>query len=273
MTGIIGAICGDAIGVPYEFFQGENIKIKDFELITEKSGISDDSVHTLAVADWLMNTDRSHQALVDIIVAYTNKYRNFGYGEMMYTRCVINKKLEPYNSWGNGSAMRVSPVAWVAQSEEECLELAKRSAEVSHNHPEGIKGAQATAIAIWMNRNGYTKDDIKDYIEENFKYDLSTTVNEIRPHYHFDVSCQGSVPQAIRCWYESTDYEDCLRNVISIGGDADTQGAIAGAICAANPETDVPEWIVSKLFVEMNTARFDNDLRDVYNEFHEKFEM
>ena len=272
MIGIIGTICGDAIGVPYEFYQGSNIKTKDFELITNDSYISDDSVHTLAVADWLLHTDRSAQALSELIVSYTKKYQGYGYGKMLYDMCVLKGKLEPYNSFGNGSAMRVSPVAWVTDNFDECMQLAELSASVSHNHPEGIKGAKATAAAIWMNRHKYTKEAIKSYIEDEFKYNLTTTLDQIRPGYRFDVSCQGSVPQAIRCWLESTDYEDCIRNAVSLGGDADTQAAIAGSICAANTDTDVPDEIIMKLFFDDNDRRFTNELRDIYNEFHEKYE-
>lgn len=272
MIGIIGAICGDAIGVPFEFGISEKRKTKEFDLITANSRISDDSVHTLAVADWLMNTDRTPESLTELILKYTKTYSTYGFGGMMYKKCVMEGKLEPYGSWGNGSAMRVSPVAWVVDNVDDCLKLAEISASVTHNHPEGVKGAQATALAIFMNRNGYTKDDVKEEIESRFGYDLETPIDEIRPRYSFDVSCQGSVPQAIRCWYESVDYEDCVRNAISLGGDTDTQAAIAGSICAANPDTDVPEWVVKKLFSERN-RRFDSELRKVYKQFHDKYEI
>ena len=239
MIGIIGAIAGDAIGVPYEFYQGENIKTKDFDLIKPESRVSDDTVHTIAVADWLLHTDRSKQALSDLILKYTQTYPGYGFGGMMFEKCIKEGKLEPYGSWGNGSAMRVSPVIWVSNSEEECLKLAEKSASVSHNHTEGIKGAQATALAGWMNRNGYDKQAIKERIEKQFSYNLSRKVDEIRPNYKFYVSCQKSVPESIICWLESNSYEDCIRNTISLGGDADTMACIAGGICNSNPETQI----------------------------------
>lgn len=272
MVGIIGTICGDAIGSPFEFRTDEKRKSKDFELITPESKITDDSVHTLAVAEWLMDTSRTKEELSHLILKYTQRYSTYGFGGMMYKRCIMEGKLEPYGSWGNGSAMRVSPVGWVTETAEECLRLAVLSASVSHNHPEGIKGAQATALAIFMNRNGYTKDDIKEEIESRFGYDLDTPIDEIRPGYSFDVSCQGSVPQAIRCWYESTDYEDCIRNAVSLGGDADTQAAIAGSICAANPDTEVPEWIVKGLFFD-RFRRFEKELRETHIRFHLQYEV
>lgn len=270
MIGIIGAIAGDAIGVPYEFYQGENIKTKEFDLIKPESRVSDDTVHTIAVADWLMNTDRSEQALADLIIKWSYPRYHYGYGGMM-SKAIQQKKLEPYGSWGNGSAMRVSPVIWVSNSEDECLELAERSASVSHNHPEGIKGAQATALAGWMNRNGYDKKDIKERIEKQFGYDLSRTLDEIRPDYHFYVSCQKSVPESIIAWLESESYEDCIRNTISLGGDADTMACIAGGICNANPKTQISDKLVIELFGKYE-RKLDNEMRDILNNFHERFE-
>ena len=272
MIGIIGAIAGDAIGVPYEFYQGENIKTKEFDLIKIESRVSDDTAHTIAVADWLMNTDRSPEALSNLILEYTRTYSGYGFGGMMFKKCIEEGKLEPYGSWGNGSAMRVSPVAWVTDNFEECMELAEKSASVSHNHIEGIKGAQATAAAVWLNRKGYTKEFVKSYIEDEFGYNLSRTVDEIRQDYHFYVSCQKSVPESIICWLESTSYEDCIRNTISLGGDADTMACIAGGICNANPETQISDELVIELFGEYD-RRLDNHMRDILNKFHETYEM
>ena len=273
MIGIIGAICGDAIGVPYEFYQGTNIKTTDFELVTKDTRISDDSIHTLAIAYWLMHTDRSAEALSNKIVEFTNLYSGYGYGGLMAKYCLSYKKLRPYNSWGNGSGMRVSPVAWVAQDIDECLELAELSASVSHNHPEGIKGAKAVAIATWMNRNGYSKDAIKANVVDLTGYDLDRKIDDIRPTYHFEVSCQKSVPESILCWLESNSYEECIRNAISMGGDADTMACMAGAICNANPETQISDELVAKILMKEDGAMMDNFLRDIFNEFHERYEI
>ena len=154
---------------------------------------------------------------------------------------------EPYGSYGNGSAMRVSPVAWAARSLDEALSLARRSAEVTHNHPEGIKGAQATAAATFMALHGATKDAIRQYVETTFGYNLSVPLSDIRPGYRFEVSCQRSVPEALSCFLESDSYEDAVRNAVSLGGDADTQAAIAGAVAEAF-YGGVPEAIVQSVW-------------------------
>ena len=222
---MMGAICGDIIGSSYEF---HSTKKYDFPLFTKNSTFTDDTVMTCAVADWLLTGIAPEEKMQD----WGRRHFYAGYGPM-FRRWIQADFPRPYNSFGNGSAMRVSPVGWFAQSIEECLRLAKESAEVTHNHPEGIKGAQSTAAAIFLARNGSSKEDIKNYVAENFGYNLDRTVAAMKPEYDFDVTCQGSVPESIICFLESTDYESAIRLAVSMGGDADTMGAIAGGIAAA----------------------------------------
>ena len=229
MKGIIGAIAGDIIGSVYEF---RPIKTKEFSLFNKKSSFTDDTIMTLAVAKWLLEDKDSKEELVKQLQNFGRRYPKGGYGRM-FNNWLRTKNPEPYNSWGNGSAMRVSPVAWVGDSLEEVQKLARISAEVTHNHPEGIKGALATADAIYLARLGSSKEEIRDHIEIRYDYDLSRTVDDIRPYYKFDVSCKGSVPESIICFLEAKDYEDTIRNCISLGGDADTMAAIAGGIAEA----------------------------------------
>ena len=255
MKGIIGAICGDIIGSTREF---NPIKTKDFELIPKYSAFTDDTVLTLSVASWLLNDNTySKEVLVNEIKDLCSQYK-VGYGGR-FRSWIISDKTEAYNSWGNGSAMRVSPTAWVADSLEEAEKLAKISAEVTHNHPEGIKGAVSTAASIYLARCGKSKQYIKNYVEENFNYDLSRKLDDIRPNYPFEVSCQKSVPEAIICFLESDSYEDTVRNAISLGGDADTQAAIGGSIASAF--YDVPKSIyldcVSKLDEQLTSILYD----------------
>lgn len=260
MEGIIGAIAGDIIGSVYEFHP---IKIKEFSLFNKKSSFTDDSIMTLAVAQWLLNDKNSKEELVKQLQIFGHRYPKGGYGRM-FNNWLRTENPEPYNSWGNGSAMRVSPVAWVGDSLEEVQRLARISAEVTHNHPEGIKGALATADAIYLARLGSSKEEIRDHIEIRYDYDLDRTVDEIRPYYKFDVSCQGSVPESIICFLEAKDYEDTIRNCISLGGDADTMAAIAGGIASAYWE--VPNDIRSKTI-----NRLSDDLLDVLIEFENNF--
>ena len=224
---LLGAICGDIIGSSREF---RPVKHVDFELLPNKSRFTDDTVMTCAVAEWLMN---QQEDLTAVMHEWGLKYSNVGYGGMFF-RWIVSTNPKPYNSFGNGSAMRVSPVGWVANSLEETLELAKTTAEVTHNHPEGIKGAQAVAVAVFMARNGSSKSEIKQYIQQHFPgYNLDRDCKTIRQDYRFDVTCQGSVPESIIAFLESVDYESAVRLAVSLGGDADTMGAIAGAIAAA----------------------------------------
>lgn len=222
---MLGAIAGDIIGSVYE---GNNIKTKDFSLFQPFSTFTDDTVLTVAVADVLMINGNYAQTFK----RYFRDYPDRGYGGSFYMWARSDRIL-PYNSFGNGSAMRVSPVGWAFDSLEETLQEAERSAAVTHNHLEGIKGAQATATAIYLARHRKSKEEIKFYISNNFGYNLNRTLKEIRPSYNFDVTCQGSVPESIIAFLESESYEDCLRNAVSLGGDSDTIASIAGGIAEA----------------------------------------
>jgi ADP-ribosylglycohydrolase len=234
---IIGAVAGDIIGSVYEF---HNIKTVKFDLFCPRSEFTDDSVLTLATMDVLMNQKN-----------YTEAYQLFGrkypnsYGHGFYS-WIRSENPEPYNSWGNGSAMRVSPVGWYGGSLDEVMAEAQRSAEVTHNHPEGIKGAQSAAAAIYMARTGKTKAEIKKFITDTFDYDLDRKIDDIRPDYQFNESCQGTVPEAIIAFLESTDFENAIRLAISIGGDSDTIACITGGIAEAYYKT-IPENIVENV--------------------------
>lgn len=260
MKGIIGAISGDIIGSTREF---NSIKTKDFKLFTKRSTFTDDTIMTLAIADWLIEDKTSSSVLIDSLKYWGNKYPHAGYGGM-FKNWLRQDSPEPYGSWANGSAMRVSPCAWVGESIEEVQKLAYESAAVTHNHPEGIKGALATADAIYLARIGAEKQEIKEHIEVRYQYDLDITLGELRPHYDFDVSCAGSVPESIICFLEAKDFEDTIRNAVSLGGDADTQAAIAGSIASAY--WDVPKKIAFKAI-----HRLDYDLLRVFIDFEEKF--
>lgn len=242
---MLGAIVGDFIGSRFEF---NNYRATDFKLIVPKCRFTDDTVCTVAVADWL--NQGAKENLVEIMRYWGFRYYNAGYGGMFYRWLNPTIEPEPYNSWGNGSAMRVSPVGWLFGSLEETLKYAKRSAEITHNHPEGIKGAQATAAAIFLARTTKDKTKIKAYIEESFGYNLSQTCDEIRPEYKFDVSCQGSVPQAIVAFLESQSFENAIRLAVSLGGDSDTIAAITGSISEAfygEIPADIVAQVVSQL--------------------------
>jgi len=230
---MLGAIIGDIVGSVYEF---SSDKTKDFPLFHEGSRLTDDSFMTVAVACACMKSDLSDEEdFKSWTVHYMRKigraFPDAGYG-YNFARWLNSDVMGPYNSCGNGSAMRVSPVAYVAKTLDEAEKLAKWSAEVSHDHPEGIKGAQAVAAAVFLARKGNGKEAIKAYVEKNF-YSLNFTLDEIRPSYKFDVTCQGSIPQALQCFFEAESYEDALRNAVSLGGDGDTQAAMAGAVAEA----------------------------------------
>lgn len=254
---LCGAMAGDMIGSFYEF---NATKKTDFYLFTPFSSFTDDTVMTVANADWLVTGD----SLMGIMQDYGNRYPNAGYGGM-FRNWLREEEPKPYNSFGNGSAMRVSPVGWAFDTLEETLEAAKQSAEVTHNHPEGIKGAQATAACIYLARTGKTKQEIKEYIEQTFGYNLNRTCDEIRPEYHFDVTCQGSVPESIIAFLESTDFEDAVRLAVSLGGDADTMGAITGGIAEAF-YGGVPKHIRKEVL-----KRLPNDFIGVMSGFYQKF--
>ena len=232
---MFGAILGDIIGSPYEFDMGD--KTKDFPLFSKHSHFTDDSVMTIAVAEALMEfADQSDEEIKGTLIysmqRWGRKYPNAGYGGMFYY-WLREKDPQPYNSYGNGSAMRVSSAGWLFDTLEETRHMARLTAEVTHNHPEGIKGAEATASAIFLARNGNNKDEIHDYIVREFGYDLSRTCDEIRPTYHHVETCQQTVPEAITAFLDGLDFEDVIRTAVSLGGDCDTLTCIAGSIAEA----------------------------------------
>lgn len=222
---LLGAVAGDIIGSIYERY---SIKRTDFPLFSEASHFTDDTVMTVAVADWLLDTNELIPSLQD----YVRRYPKAGYGGM-FRQWAMSANPLPYHSFGNGSAMRVSPVGWAFDTLEETLKHAAESAAVTHNHPQSIKGAQAVAACIFLARKRKSKTNIQEYIEKYFGYNLHRTCNEIRPNYRFDVTCQGSVPESIIAFLESTDFESAVRLAVSLGGDADTMGAITGSIAEA----------------------------------------
>ena len=229
---MLGAIVGDIVG---SRFERHNHKSKDFELFTDRCRFTDDTAMTVAIAKALLECKGDYTELSDHTVRCMQeigrKHPNAGYGQIFYL-WLHHKNPGPYRSYGNGSAMRVSPVAYVAKTEKECIQLAKAVTQVSHDHPEGIKGAEAAALATWGAMRGIPKGAIRAHIEEWY-YILDFTIDEIRPKYRFDASCQGSVPQAIKAFLESEDFEDAIRIAVSLGGDSDTIAAIAGGIAGA----------------------------------------
>ena len=252
---MLGAIVGDTVGSIYEF---NNTKDYNFEMFTDRSGYTDDSIMTMAVAYWLLkDPEHKYETLEEAMVMFAKNCScpNGGYGEMFYIWLFMPWSLKeicpkaydedffpkydspdgrvPYNSWGNGSAMRVSAVGWFFETLEETERVAKISAEITHNHPEGIKGAQATAAAIWMARNGKSKADIKEYIETKYEYDLDRTWEYLNQRYGWKSSCQETVPEAIIAFLESSSFEDAIRKAVSMGGDSDTLACITGGIAEA----------------------------------------
>ena len=252
---MLGAIVGDTVGSIYEF---NNTKDYHFEMFTDRSGYTDDSIMTMAVAYWLLKDPKHrYESLEETMVLFAKNCAcpNGGYGEMFYIWLFMPWSLKeicpkaydenffpkynspdgrvPYNSWGNGSAMRVSAVGWFFETLEETERVAKISAEITHNHPEGIKGAQATAAAIWMARNGKSKADIKEYIETKYEYDLDRTWEYLNQRYGWKSSCQETVPEAIIAFLESSSFEDAIRKAVSMGGDSDTLACITGGIAEA----------------------------------------
>lgn len=253
---MIGAIAGDIIGSVYE---GAPIKTTDFQLFSLHSTFTDDTVLTVATADCIVNGKDYARTYKE----YGRRYPRAGYGGK-FLRWLMSSGYEPYNSFGNGSAMRVSPVGFAFQTLEEVLSQARRSAEVTHNHPEGIKGAQAVAAAVFLAREEIPREEIKIYIQDNFNYTLQQHLNQIRPHYRFDSSCQGSVPQAITAFLESDNYEDAVRKAISIGGDSDTIACIAGGIAQAYYK-EIPLFIVEKVKEVLPPDLLE--VVDVFNDF------
>ncbi len=256
---MLGAIAGDIIGSVYES-PLRNIKTKSFPLFQPQSCFSDDTVLTIAIADAILNGS----SYTDKLKEYYQRYPNAGYGGL-FRRWAASDDTEPYYSYGNGSAMRVSPVAYAFSDLETVQQEALKSAAVTHNHPEGIKGAQAIATAIFLARSGYHKAIIKPYIQQQFKYNLNLTVEGLQKTYFFDVSCQGSVPQAIICFIESTDFEDAIRNAISIGGDSDTIACMTGGMAEAFYQ-EIPQGIIQEV-----KQRLDNHLTTILEQFQAKF--
>lgn len=225
---MLGAIAGDIIGSVYE---GRPIKSTEFPLFQRHSVFTDDTVLTVAVAHSILSgTDYTSP-----LKLYGRKYPGAGYGGSFYA-WLFSTDRAPYDSWGNGSAMRVSPVGFAFDSVDDVLREAEQTAEITHNHPEEIKGAQATALAVFLARQGASKETIKREIGERFSYDLGRTLDGIRPAYRFDTSCQGSVPESIIAFLESADFEDAVRKAISLGGDSDTMASIAGELLAVIDE-------------------------------------
>jgi ADP-ribosylglycohydrolase len=235
---MMGAIAGDIIGSVYEFAP---IKTPDFPLFSPNSDFTDDSVLTIAIADVLLNGGD----LVDTLKRYTRNYQGRGYGGSYYNWAHSDER-SPYRSWGNGSAMRTSPIGFYFNERREVLDAAREYAAVTHNHPHGIDGAQAVALSIFLARNGAKKTEIRREITTLFNYDLSMSIADIRPVYFFDVSCQGSVPQSIIAFLESTSVEDAIRLAVSLGGDADTMACIAGGIAEAFYK-EVPDLIIDEI--------------------------
>lgn len=259
---MLGSIIGDIVGSIYEF---NNIKTKDFQFFSPEMEITDDSILSFATADWLLHGGN----IADVYLRYVNRnlHPMGSYGTGFITWCNrFNRtgKSEPYNSCGNGSAMRVGPVGWAFNTLEETLEAAKISAECTHNHPEGIKGAQASAAAIFLSRNGASKAEIKQEIEQRFGYNLNFSCDEIRDIYGWGALCQDTVPQAIVAFLEGNDFEDCIRNVISIGGDSDTLGCITGSIAEAF--YGIPINIRNQALNYLN-----NDLRETLEAFESRY--
>ena len=260
----IGFTCGDCIGFPMEFNTQKYINYKPF---SQGSHYTDDTVMTIANIKWLLDGELTHEALVSKMVYFGTKYPMAGYGQHFWLWLRGDNNYQPYNSFGNGSGMRVSPVGWYFNNEEDVLKYAKISAEVTHSHPEGIKGAQAIAICIFLARTGHPKDYIKQYIEEHFGYDLDRTVEQIRPNYTFYVDCQRSVPESIICFLEAGSTLEAIQNAISLGGDTDTMGCMAGAIAEAfyGDADDLYEETTKQI-----DGEYPDEFVEIIKEFNEK---
>ena len=259
-----GAILGDIIGSPFEFDRGN--KTKGFELFSRGCSFTDDSVMTLAVGEALLAVGKDaslkkiEEAVASNMQDWGKRYPNAGYGGR-FRHWLRERNPRPYGSFGNGSAMRVSAAGWLYDSIERTREVAKATANVTHNHPEGIKGAEATASAIFLARNKASKEEIKTYIEKEFHYNLDRTLDEIRPGYHMDETCQRTVPEAIIAFLEADGFEDAVRNAVSLGGDTDTLGAITGSIAEAY--YGIPAILIAEC-----RARIDKGLMtDILDEF------
>lgn len=253
---LFGAITGDIIGSIYEF---HNIKTKKFPLFSPRCYITDDSCMTIAIADAISTWKKKGGDLSELAIKSMreigNRFPDKGYGGQFW-QWLHDKDMGPYNSWGNGAAMRISAAGWFGKDISEVKRISYMVTSVTHDNIEGIKGAEATAVAIFLARNGYSKEDIADYIQDNY-YDACDCVEDLQEDYDWDSSCQGTVPQALQCFFESDSFEDAIRNAISIGGDSDTIGAITGAVAEAyygipdeileQTKTYIPEELLTKV--------------------------
>lgn len=261
-----GAIIGDIIGSKFEFDRGN--KSREFELFTKLDMFTDDTVMSVAVAQAIMDAGKEADEktvkanLIKSMKKWGQKYPHAGYGGR-FIDWVLSDDPKPYGSYGNGSGMRVSAVGWAYDTIERTREVARWTAEVTHNHPEGIKGAESVAAAIFMARSGASKEAIRSYIIAEFGYDLSRTLDEIRPYYHHVEDCMKTIPEAFECFLEAESYEDCIRNVMYIGGDTDTLGAIAGAIADAF-------WGIPMSFITAANEYLDDELLEVIEKFYEE---
>ena len=260
---MIGAMIGDIVGSRFEFDRGD--KSRDFELFTKRCYFTDDTVMTAAVAEALMDSGKDADEmtvksnLIRSMKKWGQKYPDAGYGGR-FISWVLSEDPKPYGSYGNGSGMRVSPAGWFYDTIERTREVARWTAKVTHNHPEGIKGAESTTAAIFLARNGASKEEIKRYIEDEFGYDLSRTLDEIRPTYGHVEDCMRTMPEAFECFLEAESYEECLRNVMYIGGDTDTLCAIAGAIAEAF-------WGIPQEIISNGKAYLPEDILNVVKRF------
>lgn len=260
---MIGAIIGDIVG---SRFEKRNPKTKDFELFTELSTYTDDSVMSLAVCEALLKSENNRGRLdayaVGSMRRFGKQFWSCGFGHM-FKQWLKSPDHQPYGSYGNGSAMRVSGCAYAANTLEEVIKLSKTVTEVTHNHPEGIKGAEAVAVCVYLARTGATKGEIREHVLRHY-YNIDFTLDEIRPSYKIDLSCQGSVPQALEAFFESEDFEDAIRNAVSIGGDSDTIAAMTGSIAEAYYGVPVE-------LREKTTEFLDKELIDILQAFEAKY--
>ena len=263
---MFGAILGDIIGQPYEFDRGH--KTKEFPLFSKNPHFTDDTVMTIAICDGILKAgleadeNTMKTAMITSMQLWGHKYPHAGYGGKFYL-WLAGESTKPYGSYGNGSAMRVSSAGWLFETLERTREVARWSAEVTHNHPEGIKGAESTAAIIFLARTGSTKEEIKDYVIKEFGYDLSRTCDQIRPDYHHQENCQETVPQAITAFLEGRNFEDVIRTAVSLGGDCDTLTDIAAAMGEAF-------FGLPKEFKKKAYELTSEDMHDVMMRFEEK---
>ena len=254
---MLGAIIGDIVGSVYE---RKRIKTKEFELFSKASKFTDDTVLTIAIADAVLKKENYCIKIKE----YARRYPNAGYGGL-FRKWIKNSSLKPYGSYGNGSAMRVSPIGFAFKNEKEVLSNARESSNCTHNHPDAVKAAKAVALAIYLAKKGIRKQAIKETLSKKFEYNLDRKIADIRKHYKFDSSARGSVPEAIICFLESVSFEDAIRNAVSLGGDADTQACIAGAVAEAYYK-NIPEY-----FIEEARKRLPKEFLNIIDEFYRIF--